>query len=349
MEKPVLQYGSLAGWPYWLSEGLKAIGCSSTNVIPEDIDVFDLNRHLPHDEALAIKSMTRCRKFLNRALFLHQVPSRFSLVHYHGSHLLRGSIHNWFEGPYLALRKVPMLVSFGGGDARLTDVARSKNPYFYRDIDPARDARTRAYLKALSKYVRFAATDCEMEEYVGRYFEKVFTFRQPVDLSRFSYSPPERLQRPPVLLHVPTEPHVKGTEQIVAAVERLQAEGLRFEFKMVRKLTQKEFYRELAQCDIYIDELRCGSHGVTAVEAMASGKPTITYIRPDLVEKYPAEMPLVNANPDTIADVLRNLIEDDASRADISLRSRQYAEKYHDSKVVAREMLEAYRQIGYSG
>lgn len=242
-----------------------------------------------------------------------------------------------------------MLVSFGGGDARLIDIARSKNPYFYREMDPARDAKTRGYLTSLSKYVKFAATDCEMEEYVSPYFERVFTFRQPVDLGRFSCTLTEGQQRLPVVLHVPTEPHVKGTEQIVAAAEKLQAEGLRFEFKLVRKLTQKEFYRELSQCDIYIDELRCGSHGVTAVEAMASGKPTITYIRPDLVEKYPADMPLVNANPDTITDVLRELIEDNAGRADISHRSRAYAEKYHDSKVVAREMLEVYRQIGFSG
>lgn len=349
MSKPILQYGSLAAWPYWLAEALKQIGQPSINVIPEETDVFDLDRRLPYHKALMAKSASRHRKVFQRAWFLQQIPSRFSFVHYHGSHLLRGSLHHLLEGPYLAARKMPMLVSFGGGDARIIDIARRKNPYFYRDADPARDARTRKYLKSISKYVRFVATDCEMEDYVTPYFDKVFPFRPPLDLSRFSYAPAEEQTRPPVVLHVPTEPHVKGTEQIVAAAEKLQAEGLRFEFKMVRKLTQKEFYHELSQCDIYIDELRCGSHGVTAVEAMASGKPTITYIRPDLVEKYPADLPLVNANPDTITEVLRHLIEDDEGRADIALRSRVYAEKYHDSKVVAREMLDVYRQIGFSG
>lgn len=345
--KPVLQYGSLAAWPYWLAEALTAIGCPSINVIPEESDVHDLDRRLPHHETLCPSSMARPLKLLHRAAFLARIPSRFSLVHYHGSHLLRGSAHHLLEGRYLASRNIPMIVSFGGGDARIVEMARARNPYFYRPADPARDESIRAYLRSISRYVRFVATDCEMAEYVAPYFEKVFTFRQPVDLTRFAYRPPD-VARPPVFLHVPTEPYVKGTEEIVAAFDSLRAEGLEFEFRMKRRLTQVEFYRELADCDVYVDELRCGSHGVTAVEAMAAGKPTVTYIRADLLAQYPAEMPLVNANPDTVREVLRQLVLDPIGRQDIARRSRLYVEQYHDSLVVARDMLETYRRIGLS-
>lgn len=343
--KPILQYGSLAGWPYWLAEGLNGIGQPSINVIPEESDVADLDRRLPHHEAVADKSAPRPQKLIKRAAFLQSVPRRFSLVHYHGGQILRGSKHHLLEGPYLAARGVPMLVSFGGGDARILELARKRNPYFYRDADPARDEKTRKYLRSISKYIRFAATDCEMVEYIAPYFEHVFTFRQPIDFSRFP-NPEIVPGRPPVVLHVPTEPHVKGTEQFVAAVETLKAEGLQFEFKLVRQLTQKDFYRELASCDIYADELRCGSYGVTAVEAMACGKPTISYIRPDLVPSYPAEMPIANANPDNVIDVLRELIVNSARRAEIATRSLEYARRYHEAQVVAAEMLDIYRQIG---
>lgn len=343
--KPILQYGSLAAWPYWLAEALSAIGHPSVNVIPEESDVHDLNRRLPFHEAICSASAPRAVKLAKRAAFLAQIPSRFSLVHYHGSHLLRGSQHHVLEGRYLAACKVPMLVSFGGGDARIVEMARARNPYFYRASDLARDERIRAYLKSVSRYVRFVATDCEMVEYVEPYFEKVFTFRPPVELRRFEFASP-RTDRPPVFLHVPTEPKVKGTEEIEAAFEVLRKEGVPFEFRKLRRLTQAEFYRELASCDVYVDELRCGSHGVTAVEAMATGKPTVTYIRPDLVDRYPAELPLVNANPDTIATVLRELASRPQWRADLAFQSRRYAEKYHDAIVVAREMWDIYRQIG---
>lgn len=343
--KPILQYGSLAAWPYWLAEALRGIGHPSVNVIPEETDVHDLNRRLPFHEAICSASTPRMVKVAKRAAFLATIPSRFSMVHYHGSHLLRGSQHHLLEGRYLASRGVPMLISFGGGDARIVEMARARNPYFYRSLDRARDDRIRAYLKSVSRYVRFAATDCEMAEYVAPYFEKIFLFRQPVDLKRFDFTPP-RQDRPPVFLHVPTEPKVKGTEEIEVAFDQLRREGVSFEFRKLRQLTQVEFYRELAACDVYVDELRCGSHGVTAVEAMAAGKPTIAYIRPDLVEHYPAEMPLVNANPDTIASVLRKLACEPQWRADLAVQSRRYVEKYHDALIVAREMWDVYRHIG---
>lgn len=346
LAKPVLQYGSLAAWPYTLAEALRAINVPSVNVIPEETDVHDLNRRLPFHEAICSATTPRLLKVMRRAAFLARIPSHFSLVHYHGSHLLRGSLHHLLEGRYLASRDVPMLVSFGGGDARIVEMARARNPYFYRPHDPARDDSIRRYLCAISRYIPFVATDCEMMEYVAPYFKEVFTFRQPVDLSRFHVVPPD-LDRPPVFLHVPTEPLVKGSEYIEKAVQRLKEEGLEFEYRSVRRLTQAEFYREMAACDVYVDELRCGSHGVTAVEAMASGKPTITYIRPDLVEKYPSDMPLVNANPDTIYDVMRRLICEPRMRFELSMASRSYVEKYHSARVVATEMLNVYRRIGY--
>jgi len=342
--KEVLEYGSLAGWPYWLAEGLRSIGVAATNVIPQDSDVAHLDRKLPHHAAIAKVSTPRLLRFLKRAAFLSTIPIRYSLVHYHGSHLLRGTMHHLLEGRYLSAMRVPMVVSFGGGDARIIEMARRANRYFYLEENPERDRATRKYLSSISRFVRFVATDCEMEEYVAPYFEKVYVFRQPIDLSRFP-SPVSAVDRPPILLHVPTEPFVKGTEQILAAVEKLKTEGLQFEFRMVRNLTQVEFYKELSACDVYVDELRCGSYGVTAVEAMTCGKPTVTYIRQDLLLKYPSDLPLVNANPDTITDVLRELILDQHYRLDVGVRSRRYVERYHDSKVVARQMAAMYAEI----
>lgn len=343
--KPILQYGSLAGWPYRLAEALTAIGHPSVNVIPEQGDVHDLDRRLPHHQAICRSTLPKAVKLAQRATFLTGIPGRYSLVHYHGSHLLRGSVHHLLEGPFLAWRQIPMLVSFGGGDARIVEMARARNPYFYRPNDLARDEYIRRYLKSISRFVRYAATDCEMAEYVAPYFEEVFTFRQPVNLEQFSFTPPN-IDRPPIFLHVPTEPKVKGTEEIVSAFERLRAEGLKFEFRSMRQLTQEAFYNELTACDVYVDELRCGSHGVTAVEAMATGKPTVTYIRPDLVEKYPPDLPLVNANPDTILAVLRQLICEPSWRADLAVASRRYVEKHHDALAIARDMLAVYRRIG---
>jgi len=347
-EKKILQYGSLAGWPYRIARGLRKQGINSSNALVVSKDVADLDRRLPYDVAVCDIRGTRLN-YIRKIPFFFGMLLECRLVHYHGTTVFESLGHHRFEGPVLRRMNIPMVISFGGGDARIVSQARANNPYFYRELDEGRDRRTRRWLSSLSKHVRYAATDCEMAEYVAPYFEKVFTFRQPVDLEEMTCRIPEEHNACPVVGHIPTHPEVKGTAQIQAAVERLKAEGLRFEFRMYRQLTQTQVHAELAKCDVYVDELRCGSHGVTAVESMASGKPTITYIREDLLSMYPADLPLVNANPDTIYPVLKRLILDGGLRAEIGKKSRAYAEKYHAVDVVVRDLLEIYRAIGYPG
>lgn len=347
MDKYILQYGNLAGWPYRIAESLRRIGYNSINVIQQTADVEDLNRQLPHDRVLVKKADNKIYKFLKRASFLNEVSNNCSLVHYHGSVIMRSHSHHLFEGKILARKNIPMLMSFGGSDARIVSEARSKNPYFFLQPNEEKDEQTRAYLKSISKYVRNVVTDIEMMSYVSPYFDKCYLFKQPVNLDSISFIEP-RIDRLPIILHVPTSSFVKGTQYVIDIIQQLKSDGYQFEFRMKRQLTQTEMYEEIAACDVYIDELLCGSHGVTAVETMAAGKPTITYIRPDLVSKFPAEMPLVNANPDTLYEKLKELIVNPTLRIDISFKSRRYVEKYHDADVVARELIEVYKDVGFN-
>ena len=80
---------------------------------------------------------------------------------------------------------------------------------------------------------------------------------------------------------------------------------------------------------------------------MSSGKATITYIREDLIEKYPQSLPLVNANPDTIYTKLKELIEDAELRSEIGEKSRKYTEQFHSLDVIGARLLEIYKEIGW--
>jgi glycosyltransferase involved in cell wall biosynthesis len=345
MNNCILQYGSLAGYPYRIAESLRQAGHASINVIQEDADYQDQTRRLPFHRALVQKGDHKLSKALALARFVHEASREASLVHYWGGTILPGRWHHLFEGKWLARRNVPMLITVGGDDARIIGEARANNPYFYREADEAHDETIRHFLRSISRHVRHVATDCELIPYVERYFEKCYVFRQSVDLRTLDFVPPVT-DRPPVVLHVPTDPVIKGTRHVIDAVERLRAEGHRFEFRLKRQLTQAQMHEEIMHCDIYVDQLRCGSHGVTSVETMAAGKPTVTYIRPDLVARYPSELPLVNANPDTFLEHLRELICEPALRADLAHRGRRYVEKYHDIDVVTQDLLAMYREVG---
>lgn len=344
--KHILQWGNLAGWPYRIAHALREAGFQSINVIPDTGDFEDLERHLPYDRALYPRQTPKLAALLKRLVFLLETVQGSALVHYHGALIARLAWHPWLEGAALRRAGIPMLMSFTGSDARIISEARAANPYFYLEENRVRDDAIRAYLRTLSRTIRYAATDCEMIGYVAPYFEKCFVFRQPVDLSEINYQEPRDTDCP-VILHVPTNLQVKGTEFIVNAVERLRSEGYRFQFRLKRQLTQKEFYREMAACDIYADEIRLGAHGLTPVETMAAGKPTITYIREDLIEKYPRDLPLINSTPDTVYQKLKELITDADARRQIGIASRKYVEKYHDVNVVVRDLVKIYREIGY--
>jgi glycosyltransferase involved in cell wall biosynthesis len=84
---------------------------------------------------------------------------------------------------------------------------------------------------------------------------------------------------------------------------------------------------------------------VFAVEAMSLAKPVICYMLPEYAACLPPDCPIINANPDTIAEVLGTWLTRSRERHELGIASRAYAERYHDIHVVARRLLEAYEEL----
>ena len=343
--RKILHFGSLAGWPHTIARVSRELGIAAENVVHVYKDVLDLDRKLPYDSSVFANQDAFAAKVMKTLRFLKECPKKYCLVHYHSTTFLHREIHFLLEGPYLKKNGVPMVLSLGGGDARLDGDAKRRNRYYYKDSSILHDLKIKLRWLSWSRNVAVCATDPEIAMIAGEYFDNVEIFRQPVELKYFPFCPPSEFTDIPLLLHVPTNPEIKGTDYIVRAVKNLQQKGLKFNFRMIRQLTQSDFFEILSQCDVYVDELKCGGYGMTAVEAMAMGKPTISYIRDDLVNKYPAELPLVVANPDTIEEVLERLILDARLRAEIGMASRKYVEKYHDAEVVMQGLSKIYLRL----
>lgn len=342
----VLHYGSLAGMPYKITEECSAQGCYSKNVILCDRDVSDLARKLPYHEAIFKNDDTAFKKAYLLFKFMKKASEQASLIHYYSANIFFREFHFLMEGPLMKARDIPMLITFGGSDIRVPRIARANNPYFkyFPQEGWLWEKRLQLRVWSMSQYIDAAAVDPEMLDYMTPQFKKVYPFRQPVDMHYFEEEN-KQINEIPVLMHIPTSPEFKGTEDIVAAVEQLKAEGFKFEFVFKRQLTQTEVYAELNKADVYIDELRCGSHGVTSVEAMASGCAVITYIRDDIRKKYPSDLPIVSANPDTIYQQLKYLLENPKLVKTLGLEGRAYAKKYHCSKIVARDLISIYNDL----
>ncbi|WP_413581368.1 hypothetical protein [Bdellovibrio sp. HCB288] len=349
MRRVVYQFGSLAGWPYVLAKGLRNQGVESINIIPEAVDrggttnsAGKSNRQLKYDECLNLSTCSKPRRLLNRIFLVLRILRDGKLVHYHGGTILPYNLDVWIFKVF----GIPTLITWGGGDARIIQKAASKNPYFFRYEEPQKDAKIRKMLKRLSKFGVHVATDPEMALYMEGYFDTVHSFKAPMDLSELTCKYPSPENSKPVFLHVPTHPFVKGTVHIANAFKKLKNEGFEFEPVLLEStMTQVEMRKKISECDVYVDELRCGSYGYTAIEATGSGKPTLTYIIDEIVSKFPAELPFVNTNADNVYENLKILILNPQLRYELGLKSRQYVEKYHSVEAVVQEMKVLYARI----
>jgi glycosyltransferase involved in cell wall biosynthesis len=164
-----------------------------------------------------------------------------------------------------------------------------------------------------------------------------------LDLRPFTPVPPSDRQRP-IVVHAPSSRAKKGTEHVIAACNRLPVE-----LDLVEGVPHDEARERYSRADIVVDQLGAGWHGIFALEAMALGKPVVTYLKPDVVDQaeraYGTKVPIVSATAETLVETLRPLVADPALRRRIGAESRAYVERVHDIDVIADRLLDLYSRL----
>jgi glycosyltransferase involved in cell wall biosynthesis len=164
-----------------------------------------------------------------------------------------------------------------------------------------------------------------------------------LDLRPFTPAPPSD-NPTPLVVHAPSNRERKGSRYVIAACERL---GL--DLDIVEGVPHDVARERYARADIVVDQLNAGWHGVFALEAMALGKPVVTYLKPDVVERsaegYGVRLPVVPATKDTLVEALRPLVDQPALRREIGAACRAYVEQVHDIDRVADRLIDLYRSL----
>jgi Glycosyl transferases group 1 len=175
-----------------------------------------------------------------------------------------------------------------------------------------------------------------------RPYEHLFV---PIDLRRYRARVPGRVV--PVVLHAPSRRGVKGSSEIIAAIERLARRGVRFQFRMIEHAPHDRLRRELEDADVVIDQIHLPLHGKLGVEAMASGCALATCDRVDL-EPWPARRPVWHVEAADIDRRLKRLLTDRALRLRLAEAGRRYVERHHRAEDVAASVLArlAGRHVG---
>jgi glycosyltransferase involved in cell wall biosynthesis len=142
-----------------------------------------------------------------------------------------------------------------------------------------------------------------------------------------------------IVVHAPTDRDVKGTSHAVAAVEALRAEGLPVRLDLVEGVSHADAIARLATADVVLDQLLIGWYGGVAVEAMALGRPVVSYVA-DAGDPFGERLPITRADPATVRDRLRELVLDRGRRERLAAESRAFALAEHDPRAIARRVLD---------
>jgi glycosyltransferase involved in cell wall biosynthesis len=134
---------------------------------------------------------------------------------------------------------------------------------------------------------------------------------------------------------------IKGSDAIGAAMGELAARGL-IEYRTVTGVphaAMRELYRG---ADIVVDQMRIGNYGVAACEAMAAGRVVVSHVddqvRGAARQAAGVDLPVVEANPETLADVVTALVADrDPARA-IAAAGPDFVRILHDGAGAARAL-----------
>jgi glycosyltransferase involved in cell wall biosynthesis len=174
---------------------------------------------------------------------------------------------------------------------------------------------------------------------LGRYLPGArFIPYASVDVASIEPRPaPERDEM--VIAHAPTNPFVKGTPHVVAAIDRLRAEGVRVELDLIERVPRTETMERIARADVLVDQLHIGWYGGVAVEGMALGRPVVCFIN-GAENPFGAALPIVRADSYTLKDVLAGLIADRGRRASIAAEGRAFALREHDPRAIVRRYYE---------
>ena len=164
-----------------------------------------------------------------------------------------------------------------------------------------------------------------------------------LDLTGYRPLPPSDRARP-LVVHAPSDRARKGTEHVIRACEQLEVE-----LDIVERLPHDEARKRYERADIVVEQLNAGWHGVLGLEAMALGKPVVTYLKPDVVQRteeaFGVRIPIVSATKETLAERLRPLVDSPAERRRIGAESRAYVEQVHDIDRIADRLLALYARL----
>ncbi len=261
-----------AGQPWMISRGQRKIGMQADCIQLE----VENTLKFPCDHSF---SLPEDNKVAAAGEILKSLIPQYDVFHFYRRPFYMPSLRH-FEYPtgldLLTLRAAGKVVvyHFRGSELRTAEAFKRLSPYHYVDENPG-EMFTRFTDENKIAFRDFLDAVCQVmlvpDPELQSYAPSARIVPRAIEMAEYPYIGPKSADNP-LVIHAPSNQSIKGTRQILDAVETLRAEGLQFRFQLVENLPNHEARQLYQDADIIVDQLRIGWYGVLAAEGMALGR-----------------------------------------------------------------------------
>ncbi|MDR2566558.1 MAG: hypothetical protein LBC97_11010 [Bifidobacteriaceae bacterium] len=166
------------------------------------------------------------------------------------------------------------------------------------------------------------------------YFEEAHWLPVVVSSDDLAPAPPWEPGAKLKVAHAPSSDVMKGSEFVDAALWRLAHAGM-IEYTSVRGLPPVAVPRLLRQVDVVVDQVVLGNPDTLLSQTMAAGRLAVAHIGAATRRRYPEPLPVVEADPSTIAEVVADIAADPSAYRALAEAGPDFVRRFHDGRFSA--------------
>ena len=207
--------------------------------------------------------------------------------------------------------------------------------------------KTSKNMEEFKKYAdyRCAITpDLNLPEYDGYYMQACIDSRKQKNTWK-----PKNI---PLILHTPSNRTVKGTDKIfIPAMKILKEKGYEFEYKILEGVSRESVITAKKKATIFFDQALSGFYGMSALEAMQFGIPTVCYVSSDAMvrsdkkittRKCPVRM--TGNTVESCVKTFEKMLKNPEKLSDISKRTKEFTDSFHSYEAVVTEWEKLFKK-----
>ena len=140
------------------------------------------------------------------------------------------------------------------------------------------------------------------------------------------------------VLHIPSTSALKGTVAISPAMKKLEREGY-IEYLEATGVPNEDMPALVGQADLVVDQMGIGAYGVASLEAMLARRLVVAqvgeHIRDHIRQQTGWEVPIIEANADTVYDRVKEVAQDPQAFTDRLDQGYQFVREVHGEEQAA--------------